>query len=160
MSEYDEDEQDGTEERDERTPAEWAKLRKTEKARKDAEKEASDTKRELAFLKAGIPMDDPRMAYFVKGYDGDLTADAIKAQAVKDGFLTEQAPEKTPEQQAEETQNAALLAAQQRQTLLAQGGLMVGEIPAEVVLEDAYQKGGVAAVNEQVRAMGIKIVDN
>ena len=29
-------------------------------------------KRELAFTKAGIPLEDPRIDYFVKGYDGEL----------------------------------------------------------------------------------------
>lgn len=46
--------------------------------------------REHAFVKAGIDVDDSRLKYFVKGYDGELTAEAIRAQATKDGFLTQQ----------------------------------------------------------------------
>ena len=146
----------------ERTPAEWAQYRKSEKARKDAEKEANDAKRELAFLKAGIPMDDPKVGYFVKGYDGELTPEAIRAQATADGFIAAPAP--TPEEAAAAAQAAAqqqqALSAQDRQTLLAQGGLQVGEIPAEVMLEQAYEKGGDKAMMEQAAALGIKIVES
>lgn len=34
--------------------------------------------RELAFARAGVPADDPFGSYFAKGYDGPLTAEAIK----------------------------------------------------------------------------------
>lgn len=53
--------------------------------------------RENAFLKAGIDPDDPKMKYFVAGYSGELTKDAIAAEAKAAGFLSEPAPV-TPEQ--------------------------------------------------------------
>lgn len=53
--------------------------------------------RENAFLKAGIDTDDARMRYFVDGYKGELTKDAIVAEATTAGFLTTPAPV-TPEQ--------------------------------------------------------------
>lgn len=59
------------------------KAKRTEAA--EAEKNA--LARELAFLKAGIPADHPVTPYFVKGYDGELTADAIKAAAVVAGIV-------------------------------------------------------------------------
>lgn len=52
-----------------------------------AEAEKTALARELAFLKAGIPSDHPVTPYFVKGYDGELTADAIKAAAVVAGLV-------------------------------------------------------------------------
>jgi hypothetical protein len=142
---------------EERTPAEWAQYRKSEKARKDAEREAENAKRELAFLKAGIPMDDPKTSYFVKGYEGELTVEAIREKAQADGFL---AAEKAPEPDPDEATNAAALAAQQRQTLLAQGGLAVGATPGEQLLESAYTEGGDKAMLEQARQMGIRVVES
>lgn len=46
--------------------------------------------RELAFAKAGVDITDERNGYFVRGYTGDLTVEAIKEAATKGGFLTGQ----------------------------------------------------------------------
>lgn len=43
--------------------------------------------RENAFLKAGIDPDDPKARYFVKGYDGKLERDAVRAAAVEAGVI-------------------------------------------------------------------------
>lgn len=60
--------------------------RKAKKA--DANALAAQTaQRELAFYKAGLPMDDKRMEFFVKGYDGDLTPEAIRKAASDSGFI-------------------------------------------------------------------------
>ena len=45
--------------------------------------EAEQAKREMAFMKAGINTSDPAAKYFVKGYDGELSMDAIKQAAVE-----------------------------------------------------------------------------
>lgn len=45
--------------------------------------EALDATRELAFVKAGIDSADPMAKYFVKGYDGELSPDAIRAAAIE-----------------------------------------------------------------------------
>ena len=45
------------------------------KAQADA---ASSAARELAFVKAGIDPELPISKYFLKAYDGELTADAIR----------------------------------------------------------------------------------
>lgn len=45
--------------------------------------EALDATRELAFVKAGIDSADPMTKYFVKGYDGELSPDAIRAAAIE-----------------------------------------------------------------------------
>jgi hypothetical protein len=67
---------------------------------------------EAAFTKAGIPMDDPRIGYFVKGYDGELEPTAIREAAVSAGFI--QAPPQTVDptvQQAREGQERVLVQA-------------------------------------------------
>ena len=48
---------------------------------KQALAEAEVIKRENAFIKAGIPMDNPMAKYFVKGYDGEISPDAIRTAA-------------------------------------------------------------------------------
>lgn len=53
-----------------------------ETLRQQAEANAAAA-RELAFVKAGVNTDDPAAKYFLKGYDGELTVDAIKAAAAE-----------------------------------------------------------------------------
>lgn len=53
---------------------------------------AAALERELAFAKALGPSDDPRLGYFQKAYDGELTPEAIREAARRDGFLTTPAP--------------------------------------------------------------------
>ena len=61
-----------------------------------AESQVSELKAQLAGLKrteafrsAGINPNDPRQSYFVKGYDGEIDPEPIRAAAVEAGFLTE-----------------------------------------------------------------------
>ena len=61
-----------------------------------AESENSELKAQLAglqrteaFRSAGINPNDPRQSYFVKGYDGEIDPEPIRAAAVEAGFLTE-----------------------------------------------------------------------
>jgi uncharacterized protein YigA (DUF484 family) len=64
--------------------------------------ESEQAKRELAFVKAGIDTSDNAAKYFVKAYDGELTADAIKQAAVEARLLSPapQNEEMQSEQQA------------------------------------------------------------
>ena len=62
-------------------------LRQAANKAKKLERELAQMQRELAFHKAGIPLSDPRMNYFIKGYEGELDADAIRQAAVEAGFL-------------------------------------------------------------------------
>lgn len=77
---------------------------------REAEARAAAAERRLAFAEAGISLSDPKMSYFVKGYDGDLSADAIKAAASEAGFLAPPAPQ-VPTEELKEHQQAANLAA-------------------------------------------------
>lgn len=63
-------------------------------ARATAGEEAT---RKMAFLEAGVDLNDPKTGYFVKGYDGELTADAIKTAAVDAGFMETPEPSTQPE---------------------------------------------------------------
>lgn len=59
---------------------------------KQALAEAEALKREVAFIKAGIPMDNPMAKYFVKGYEGEVSAEAIR-QAAEEANLIQKAAE-------------------------------------------------------------------
>ncbi len=48
--------------------------------------------RENAFIKAGAPMDNPMTKYFMKGYDGDYTPEAIRAALEEANLIQAQKP--------------------------------------------------------------------
>lgn len=52
--------------------------------------------KELAFARAKLDLDDPKLKYFIKGYEGDLTPEAIREQAIADGFLPKPEPSTPP----------------------------------------------------------------
>lgn len=62
-------------------------LRKAAKERDQLQAQLRERDRELAFAKAKLDLDDPRMKYFVKAYDGELTPEAVRARAEEDGFV-------------------------------------------------------------------------
>jgi len=59
----------------------------TWKAKAEAAAQVPELERELAFRRAGIDPEDPKAKWLYKGYDGELTADAIKAAAADAGVL-------------------------------------------------------------------------
>lgn len=70
-----------------------------EKAKKAAELEArlAEMERRSVFSDAlGDAAKDPKMKYFIDGYKGELTPEAIKAEATEVGFLT--APRQSDDQ--------------------------------------------------------------
>lgn len=83
---FDEDDDADTPAAPERESKDLRLLRKKAKERDDAVSERDNARRELEFFKAGIP-DTPQAKYFRKGYDGDLTAEAIRAAAAEVGLV-------------------------------------------------------------------------
>jgi hypothetical protein len=80
-----------------------AQLRKVEQQLKAAEakaKELETAARELAFVKAGVDVNAPIAKYFVKGYDGELSADAIRVAAAEANLIKADNSQKV--QQAEQ----------------------------------------------------------
>lgn len=67
--------------------AHMRKLEAENKALREQAAMAAQAQRELTFVKAGINPDDPRAKYFVKGYDGELTVDAIRNAASEAAIL-------------------------------------------------------------------------
>lgn len=145
-NDYDDDYEDEQDDR-QRSNSEWAALRQEKKARRQAEEQANRAQRELAFVKAGIDPDDPRMSYFVKGYDGDISRDAIRQAAIDAGFL---AAPGAPDPQAQQA-----VAAQQRIAVAASAGSAeMTEDAATARLVEAYEQGGTAAMLAALEAEG------
>ena len=150
MAWYDNDETETGEETQE-NPGDIKSLRQAASGKKQLEKELLETKRLLAFARAGIDPDDPRMKYFVKGYEGDLTAQAVREAATEAGFITVKSSEgKVPQEIAE---------AQDRVVSAAVGASVHNSNEAAILsqMEQAMQEGGVDAMLEVARQYGIPI---
>jgi len=78
-----------------------ARMKQLEKEARELRKQVAEfsaTQRELAFVKAGIDPASPQAKYFVKGYDGDLTPEAIREAAVEAQLITPLASEDADKQ--------------------------------------------------------------
>ena len=129
-------------------------LRRAARRGAKAQKELEMLRKELAFYKAGISIDDPKMRYFVKGYDGEMTAEAIRAAALEAGFIASQQPE-----QVDEGVQQQVFSAQQR-VMAASAGAMVpdnSEAAALSMMEQAMEEGGIDAMLDVARQFGIQV---
>lgn len=130
-------------------------LRRAANKSKKLEAELRELRKELAFAKAGIKLDDPKMKYFVKGYDGEMDPEEIRAAASEAGFLQVQ----TSEAPAEEAQPNPAVQAQER-VMTASAGAMaedVSEAAAISRMESAMAEGGIDALLEVVQQYGIPV---
>ena len=129
-------------------------LRRAANAAKKLKAENARMKRELAFAKAGIPLTDPKMNYFVKGYEGDLEPDAIREAATEAGFL---AAEAAPQEQAADANAEAVASIQQRVMAASAGATSedISEAAAIARMESAMQEGGLEAMLDVARQYGI-----
>jgi len=82
-----------------------------------AETELASYKRRDAFRSAGLDPDDAKVSYFVKGYEGELDAQSIAAEATAAGFLGG-----SNTSSPEDSRYNAELAAEQRIALAGEGG--------------------------------------
>lgn len=133
-------------------PNDIKSLRRAANSKKKLEQELLAAKRELAFTKAGINPDDPKMRYFVKGYEGELSAEAVRQAALEAGFLASQ-------QQAPDPQAQAIAQAQDRVMTAAAGAIVEDstEAAAYARMEQAMEEGGVDAMLAVAREYGIPI---
>ena len=102
MSNADNQFEDDVTDQVERNPVR-AQLRKSEARNKELEAkllEATEAQRKLAFVEAGVDINAPASRYFVKGYDGEMTADAIRQAAQETNLIG--AMQTKPEVQAEQ----------------------------------------------------------
>ena len=103
--------------------------KRTAHEKREAEERAAGLERELAFARAGIP-DTPIGQLFIRGYDGEVAVDAIKAA------FAELAPDEPPQQPPEEPP-ADDLDAQRQIAGLGSPGVPAGDIRFEDAIRSA-----------------------
>jgi hypothetical protein len=96
--------------------------------REQAEQAAEST-RKLAFVEAGIDPSIPVAKYFMKGYDGELTAEAIRQAAIEAQIIQDR-------QSAQLKQEAAAWS----QTTSAAAGNTTGVAPVDLVTRISQAK--------------------
>lgn len=123
------------------------------KAAEDAKAEAAAAQRELAFFRAGINADSDVGKMFVKGYDGELTAEAIKEAAAKIPTLLDATAEPVTEQTPEQIEAARLQAEQTgERSDLARGAASYSEAEARDPRElarEAVAKARIDGLSEE-----------
>ena len=137
-------------------PGSIKSLRRAANRAKKLEAELNEMKREVAFQRAGLPMDDKRMQYFVNSYTGELDEDSILNAAEEAGFIEFIDDEdEAPAQQAQ--QPAMDLGSQQRVMAASGGGEFenVTEQAALVRMQEALQQGGTSAFLAVAEELGI-----
>ena len=138
------------------------KLEAAAKAGVQAQKSTVQAQRELAFYRAGLDPSDKRLSYFVKGYEGELTPEAIKAEAEQAGFTTQApaapaAPSGQPGEAGAEGGDMADL----RAAALAGGAIPPGSdaslAAGRQALQEAMAQGGLDAMMAKARELGLPI---
>lgn len=149
VQEREDDMSDNYNETDDDGDEDFKNLRAKARKADQFERENSQLKRELAFTKAGIPMEDPRMGYFVKGYEGDLEPDSIKQAAIDAGFIAApQQPADPAVDQARQGQQRVMAASTGTAPVDDGAGVMYG-------MRQAYAEGDLAALSAYTEQYGV-----
>lgn len=127
-----------------------ARMKQLEKENREIRKalaEAETAKREMNFLKAGIDPSEARFKYFVKGYDGELSPEAIRLAAEEAQLIAPQTSTNDADKQAWQTTNK-----------VAAGAESAPEGPSWVKrIQDAESESELMAVFAEAQAQGIDL---
>lgn len=127
-----------------------ARMKQLEKEAKELRRqvaEFSQASREMNFVKAGIQTDDPRFKYFVKGYDGELTPEAIRRAAEEAQLITPQTNVVDQDKQAWQQSNK-----------IAAGSESAPPPPSWAKrIQDAQSEQEVYAIFAEAQAQGIEL---
>lgn len=154
MPDTDDDDFDTDDTADRSVTLNRAQIRSMEKRAKqadEAEKRAAEAERRAAFAEAGIKLSDPKMSYFVKGYDGEMTAEAITAAATEAGFLA-------PVTSSDDAAINENLAASDRVGAAAAGGSSSSSQDSKVAELYAAADKGKDALIAQIKAHGNEVM--
>lgn len=142
---YEEDDQPATEQNPVR-----ARMKQLEKEAKELRKQVAEfavAQRELAFVKAGIDPASPQAKYFVKGYDGELDPEAIRAAAAEAQLITPQANPMDADK-----------AAWQQTNRIAAGAETASEGPSWIKrIRDASSSEEITAIFAEAQAQGVDL---
>ena len=112
-----------------------------------------------AFRSAGINPADTRQAYFVKGYDGEMDADAIRTAAIEAGFISDGATQAESNvvpfpEQGEAVTLREELAAQQR---IAEAGVQGQPVTPPDLNDQIRSTKTEAELKALLRSQGVEI---
>jgi hypothetical protein len=129
-----------------------SRMKQLEKEARELRKQVAEfqtTQREMAFVKAGIDPASPQAKYFVKGYDGDLTPEAIR-QAAEEAQLI------TPQARPQDTDKAAW----QQTNRIAAGAETASSGPSwRKRIGDASSQEELLAIFAEAQAQGIDLAE-
>lgn len=136
-------------------PGSIKSLRRAANRAKKLEAELNEMKREVAFQRAGLPMDDKRMQYFVSAYTGELDEESILNAAEEAGFIEFYDDDEAPAQQA---QQPGMDYESQQRVMAASGGGDFENVTSEATLmkmQEALATGGTDAFLAVAQELGI-----
>lgn len=109
--------------------------------------QANEAQKKLTFMEAGIDASNPKFKYFIKGYDGEFSPEAIRQAAEEAQLITPQ-----PSPAAEDRQ------AWQQSNRIAAGAEASPEGPSWVKrIRDAQSESELMAVFAEAQAQGIDL---
>lgn len=127
-----------------------ARMKQLEKDLREAKQQlaqSAETTKKLAFVEAGIPLDSPMSKYFIKGYDGELTPEAIREAAQEAQLIA-------PTQQVADTDKQAW-----RETNKIAAGSEVSPAPPGWIqrIEAANSEAEMMSIFAEAQAQGIDL---
>lgn len=147
-NDYDEQDQDQEKDRN------WRRdLERRARDGDEAKKRVAELERREAFREAGLDLTKPAVGYFVKGYDGELTSEAIKAAAQEAGFLEAPGDAANTDTAGEAHPAQGVL----DQITQAAGASTPGGVDPRAEMEKAYDAGGVEAMLDVVQKLGVPV---
>ncbi len=127
-----------------------AHMRKLEKENREIKKmlaEAQEARKEIAFIKAGLDMNHPMAKYFMKGYDGEISPEAISTALAEAQLITPQQQELETDKRAWQTSNK-----------VAAGAESAPEGPSWIKrIQDAESESELTAIFAEAQAQGIDL---
>jgi hypothetical protein len=128
------------------------RMKQLEKDLREAQKQlaaSAEVQKKLAFVEAGIPLDSPMSKYFIKGYDGELTPEAIREAAQEAQLIA-------PIQQVADTDKQAW-----RETNKIAAGSEVSPAPPGWIqrIEAANSEQEIMSIFAEAQAQGIDLGD-
>ena len=129
-----------------------ARMKQLEKDLREAQKQlasSAEASKKLAFVEAGLPLDSPMSKYFIKGYDGELTPEAIREAAQEAQLIA-------PVQQVADTDKQAW-----RETNKIAAGSEVSPAPPGWIqrIEAANSEQEIMSIFAEAQAQGIDLGD-
>lgn len=133
------------------------KLEASEKEAAELRAKIADMERREMFRDAGIDPSDPQQRYFVRGYDGEMTIEAIKQAGVEAGYIkTTQIP---PEEQQGHLAAQAAAAGAQVPGAAPDFGAQLAEMAKKTfaATDDIGRSAHIAEIARMARDAGVRI---